>query len=308
MTGSDRTCDQLLGKVIRSERGDDPVPYFVGVVTRVDPAGAGYLRYTAESAAVLVIDRDLSFELPMSEAVRNRDGFLFWWKQLDYIFALDDPRAFPALEADLGDDARAVKRFVETARELAETAGLNAVDRGLFVRIDDETDREKSVDVNLGRKESQLGLSGLLRHCDSKAAKDGARFQRIHELLATAAEQTTDEAVRAEQLRQLEAWREAVELLHSRSVDQCVRDSLVAEKGWRAFEYREHYRPDYLIRVYDYGDLLHWGQQTAELAELEADEFLAAYNRLAFLAAIAGLAHVYIGFGELARAAVPAAA
>jgi hypothetical protein len=301
------TREELLGKVIRGERGDDPVPYYVGIVTRVDRAGPGHWRYTAESAAVLVVDRELPFELPMSEAVRNRDGFSFWWKQLDYIFELDDPRTFPALQVDLGDGTAAVKRYIETANHLADTDALSALDRGFFVRLEDGTGCESEVNADFGRKDSQLGLSGLLRHCDSRAVKDGARFRRIHELLVSAAEQTADATVRAEQLRQLEAWRVSIELLHSRSVDQCVRDRLVAENGWSAFDYREHYRPDYLIRVYDYGDLLHWGEQTEELAELEADEFLAAYNRFGFFYAAAGLAHLYIGFGELARAAVPAA-
>jgi hypothetical protein len=304
LTVAGMTLEELQDKVIRFERGDDPVPYAVGLITKLEPDGKGYVHFTAEGPAVLLLSRDLPFELPMNEQIRNRAGFAFWWKQLDYVFNLTDPRTFPPLEAAVGtDERRAIERYIQTAADLAETEVLNALDQGFSARKNDETG-EEIVAAAFGRKDAQLGLSGLLRHCDSRAHKDGARFGRIHEILLTAAEQTQDVPQKTEQLRQLEAWRAALELLHSLSLDQCVRDRLVSEKGWKVFDYREHHRPDFLIRVYDYGDLLHWPTQTRELEILEADEFLAAFNRHSFFEAIAGLAHLYIGFAELAGAAL----
>jgi len=297
------TTEELLDKVIKFERGDDPIPFFVGPITRVVEE-EDHAKFTAESAAVFLLDRPLPFALPLNERISAEDAATFWWKQLDYVFGLPDPRSFTRFGHRLPQTEReAVERFVETAGDLAESGMLNSLDRGFSARKDDETG-EEIVQRAFGPKDSEVGMSALLRHCDSRAKKDGARFEHVHQLLVAAAAQSSDELVRIEQLRQLELWRAAIEALHARSLDQCVRDRLVAERGWKVFDYHEHYRPDYLIRVYDYGDMLHWPRKTTELAALEADEFLAAANRHSFFEAMAGLAHLYVGFGELARTAL----
>lgn len=299
------TAEELVDgeKVIKFLRGDDPIPYFVGPITTIEEQ-MGSAKFTAEGAAIFVLDRTLTFRPPMEERSSNRSAFDFWWKQLDYVFELPDPRLFPPLERlPAQADLDAVMRFTETAGDLAESSMLNAFDRGFNARKDDETGAE-IVDTAFGLKDAQVGMSALLRHCDSRAQKDGARFGRVHEILATAAGLTPDLTAQAEQLRQLEQWHEAVVELHSRSVDQCLRDRLVRERGWKVFDYREHHRPDYLIRVYDYGDMLHWSRRSPELDALEPDDMLAAQNRHSFFEAMAGLAHLYIGFGELARRAI----
>ena len=284
-------------------RGNDPIPYFVGSITTFDEE-PGSARYVAEGVAVFVLDDPLRFSPPMQERGANQGAFDYWWKQLQFVFEFPDPRLFPPLEQQLAaEELNAVERFVETAGDLAESSMVNAVDRGFTARKDDETG-EEIVEAAFGPKESHVGFSGLLRHCDSKAKKDGARFVRIHEILRAAAELTSDVTSKQEQVDQLEAWRAAVTLLHSRSVDQCLREKLVKQRGWKVLDYREHHRPDYLIRVYEYGDLLHWTTRSPEIDALELDAMLAAANRHSFFEAMTGLAHLYIGFGELARAAL----
>jgi hypothetical protein len=301
------TAEELFEKVIKFERGDDPIPFFVGPITGVFEEG-DHAKFTAEGAAVFLLDRPLPFALPLNERISNEDAATFWWKQLDYVFGPPDPRSFPPLNHRLPQiDREAVERFIETAGDLAESGMLNSLDRGFSARKDDETG-EEIVQRAFGPKDLEVGMSALLRHCDSRAEKDGARFEHVHQLLLAPAAESSNEQVRAEQLRQLELWRAVIEALHARSLDQCVRDRLVAERGWKVFDYREHYRPDYLIRVYDYGDTLHWPKKTPELAALETDEFLAAANRHSFFEAMAGLAHLYVGFGEVARTALGEAA
>jgi hypothetical protein len=82
-----------------------------------------------------------------------------------------------------------------------------------------------------------------------------------------------------------------------------IRDRLVRDAGAKVLDYQEAHTPKELIRTYDYGELLHWGKERHTLEAWEKDEFLANERRMAFLAAASGLAHAYIGFGELARAA-----
>jgi hypothetical protein len=61
----------------------------------------------------------------------------------------------------------------------------------------------------------------------------------------------------------------------------------------------------YLLSLYTYGDLIHWdSDKSAVVAEFERDPYIESDRRLAYLDAASGLAHLYIGFAELARVAV----
>jgi hypothetical protein len=103
----------------------------------------------------------------------------------------------------------------------------------------------------------------------------------------------------------LKAWRGAAKALHKKSLNQLIRDELASDEHVHAFVYEEEHEPEEVLRLYDYGDLIHWDpNKHPELAEFERDPFTASDRRLAFLDAASGLAHLYIGFAELARAAV----
>lgn len=93
----------------------------------------------------------------MNDRISNEDGSSFWWKQLDYVFNLPDPRSFPLLDNPVPQAEReAVERFVETAGDLAESAMLNSFDRGFCARKDDATGAE-IVQLRSGRRTRRLG-------------------------------------------------------------------------------------------------------------------------------------------------------
>jgi hypothetical protein len=93
--------------------------------------------------------------------------------------------------------------------------------------------------------------------------------------------------------------------LRLRSLNQLIRDKLVADEGLQALAYDEEHSPAYLLRLYNYGDLIHRDSgKSAVVAEFERDPYIESDRRLAYLDAASGLAHLYIGFAELARAAV----
>ena len=52
--------------------------------------------------------------------------------------------------------------------------------------------------------------------------------------------------------------------------------------------------------MYNYGDLIHWEARTD--VRVGTPAYLAAWQRFQFFLAAAGLAHIYIGFGELVKA------
>jgi hypothetical protein len=101
-------------------------------------------------------------------------------------------------------------------------------------------------------------------------------------------------------------WRRAAGRLHERSLNQLLREKLATEEDMGILAYDEPDSPAILLSIFDYGDLLHWGNRGGERRALqawEADEFTGGDRRLAFLAAATALAHVYMGFAVLADVA-----
>lgn len=92
--------------------------------------------------------------------------------------------------------------------------------------------------------------------------------------------------------------------MQRKSLNQVIRERLAAEEQLRAFLYVEEDTPAELIRIYEYGDLIHWDKRSAQVAAFGQDRFTESDRRLAFLDAASGLAHLYIGFAELARTAI----
>jgi hypothetical protein len=63
--------------------------------------------------------------------------------------------------------------------------------------------------------------------------------------------------------------------------------------------------PEQLISAYQCGDLIHWGDKRSVLEAAAADPFESAWQRMLFLHAVGGLAHLYLGFAVLVQAAAP---
>jgi hypothetical protein len=244
---------------------------------------------------------DAPFPIPLVEHVTAPQVFEFWWKQLGYVFALGDPRSFPLLPDVVADEDReVVERYVQVAARLAGSGLLNALSEGFNIRHPDGMDGAEEIVQNFSRADLQAGFAVFLRQCDSD---DPASFHRVRGILDRAALATAD-GHRDERIAQLRAWRSAAATLHRKSLNQLIRERLAAEEQLRAFLYDEEHSPGELVRLYDYGDLIHWDRGSGELAAFERDPFTASDRRLAFLDAASGLAHLYIGFAELARAAI----
>lgn len=62
--------------------------------------------------------------------------------------------------------------------------------------------------------------------------------------------------------------------------------------------------PETLISAYQYGDLIHWTDKRSVIDAVAGDPFQQAWQRLAFLEAVTGPAHLYIGFSLVVRAAL----
>jgi len=140
------------------------------------------------------------------------------------------------------------------------------------ISIDDNTDVEHVV-AEFAKRDVQIGFTTLLRQCHGPT--DEARFDLVHRFLRGGAAAATDVA-HATRFQQLDAWAEAVIGLRDRSLDQRVRDRYVSEEGWTVFDYQEATRPYELIKILNYGDLIHWGRQRGKVLDPDEDEYAAS--------------------------------
>lgn len=279
---------------------------FAYYVASAEPDGKGSLHVKAKSPEELLSGRPLLFTPPMRHEGSSPEAFSFHWRQMDYVFGLPDPHTFPRLPADLDPgEFEAVQRYIATARDLARSAVLNAIDEGMHVDIENDTDIEH-VALRLAERDRQVGFAALLRHCDSTS--EPASFGRVASILWKAAEvggvKDGDEEATAAALGTLKDWRRAVGRLHMRSLNQLLRDRLAADEQFAILAFEEEHSPEQLLSVYDYGDLLHWDSKREILAAWQDDEYRSGERRLTFLACACALAHAYIGFAVLAAAAI----
>ena len=141
------------------------------------------------------------------------------------------------------------------------------------------------------------GFFVTLRQCRDSSEK--ANFGRAKNLLALAARDATDE--RADERRDaIKTWAKAESRLRQRSVHQLVRDRFVQVEGWKGFDIKEPRSPHEILELLGYGDLVHWDPEQHDVAfgTLQADATLLQFQ---FFVAATGLAHLYVGFGELAE-------
>jgi hypothetical protein len=98
---------------------------FIGYVAEWIPDDASKtVEVKARAPQSLILDDvTVLFPLPLKEHVAEPEVFEFWWKQLDYVFNLPDPRAFSPLPDELSPDERVtVERYVHVAAQLAGSA------------------------------------------------------------------------------------------------------------------------------------------------------------------------------------------
>lgn len=290
-------------KALRTDENGVEEIGFVGYIAETIPDGEN-VHVRASGPEGLLENLPLPFSPPLIELADEPDGYRYWWRQIVYVFDIDDPRLVPPLPSPLPpDELEYVERFVSTSRDLADSGVVSSVG-GANVRIDDATGQE-SVVVDFPRRDLQAGFSTFLRQC--QGPRDEARFDVVYGRLRRAAAAASDPRAQ-EQIRQLDVWRGMVKAARNKSLNQLVRDRLVAEENWKVWDYQEPARPEDIVRRLNYGDLIHWGTTRRMIAKPSEDEYKAAMQRSEFFNAALGLAHISIGFGELARALITPAA
>lgn len=241
---------------------------------------------------------DLKFPAPMSKHGKSSKGFEYHWQTLTYLFGLNDPREFSSLRAHVSDDdLQTVARYYEMCRNLA---GYSIISRdGSFKLTSDGG--EWSVAADLPSHEAFAGFSATFRQIHNDM--ENASFVKVWNILNKAASGLEDaDAATARVV--LKSWKKARSQLMQKMAATLVCERLLPQAPDDAPKTYKGIVPDDLIKAYNYGDSLHWGDQRETLASLTDDPYNRNFHKHACGVAMTQLSHLYFGFAELAMGAM----
>lgn len=253
------------------------------------------------------LPRPMAFKPPMIDRASNPDGFDFYWQQIHYAFDLPDPGTFPPLSGFSLAELDVLRRFVETAEKLAGSSLLNSSD-GVVIEISEAGDsRPEKVETSWSAADITTGFATLFRQIYADDEK--ASFNAVQAILMRHTKATSD-AHQATRDAMLRAWGSAIGKSRQQSVRKSALLKMMDERlAPRLPDYElEHYpdpeTPAQTISTYFYGDHIHWDDRHGHASVVAGrDPFDDALYRMAFLEAVAGLSHLFIGYAVLVRAA-----
>jgi hypothetical protein len=222
---------------------------------------------------------------------------------LHYVFELPSGADFPPMtRRHTDDDASRLRRYVDSARELAESSVMTERGHGYQARFTPQDVAE--VRKSLPRAELVRGMAALFRQL--YANEERASFASVSGLLRRDAEDVRDAHAQARR-NMLDAWRTAHGKLRGAWLDNLVK-ARGQELGRIPPAVGPLYgdlTPERMLSAYFYGDHLHWDRGAEDVARWKADPFDDAHHGLLFLRAMGQLSALYIGFAALVITASP---
>jgi hypothetical protein len=265
------------------------------------------IQVKAVSFETMALGTPLAFPAPLAQLAPDPDGFEFFWRLLTYAFGLPNPSSFPRLpNLPSQEDAAVLRRYLLAAEDLASSTILSSKS---FVRVTMPTmDDDPQVQSEFSSAEVTRGFTVLFRQFHSN--KEDASFIAARRVLRAANEAAADEYME-ERKQHLTAWSKARASLLGENLRVRVGQRLQADGRMPPGELPGQSSdrvlgPEQLISAYQYGDLIHWGSKRRILETAGTDPFEEAWQRMLFLDAVGGLAHLYLGFALLLEAALPA--
>ena len=247
----------------------------------------------------------LTFEPPLQSAGTDPTCFDYQWQQLTYLFNFDDPAAFVCVIDKLTAEDRALLiRYVTTCRNLAGYTILNEK-RGFNLSWK-RRGSSAAVHADLPSHQEFSGFSATFRqlHNDGEAAS----FTKVWGIINRAlTELGLDEHDLATARASLKSWKKARGKLSQKAAATLICEALdpnPTQPDGNRPRTLKGIVPEDLIRNFNYGDTLHWGNTREQLAELTNDPFNANFYKFCCTTTMTSLSHLYFGFAVLASAAL----
>ncbi|WP_308124346.1 hypothetical protein [Rhodococcus qingshengii] len=238
----------------------------------------------------------LKFDPPLQECGDNKTAFLYHWERMTFLFDLENPAKFPQIEL-LPDERRIIERFVSTARNLASYSAINF--RGGSTLSSRKG--EWSVKSNFPSHESFAGTSATFRQLHNDT--EHASFIAARRELNTAIERLDSDVV-TELRPVVKTWSKARASLMRTMASTQICEKLKPGQPDDAPRSLKGVVPEELIKTYNYGESLHWGDQKDAVADLENDIYNENFHKRCCIQAMLSLSHLYFGFAVLLEAAL----
>lgn len=226
----------------------------------------------------------------------------YWWRQIAYAFPVRDPRLFPAIgrgEFSV-EQLEVLDRYLEAVRELGASEVLNGEHR---INIGLDKDDGESVEAAFPKGENLRGFSVLFRQFYSD--DETASFDNARKVLGETAVKV-DDISHEQRLDDLKRWKKVHARMHGTQLEMLVLEQMVKDERIPPSALELHRQnPAYLISLYNYGDLIHFGRKREKLKEvISGGPVEENWTKMEFLISVAGLCHLYVGFGVLIEAAL----
>lgn len=276
------------------------IQFLFKIIKRTLNISSDTLTFDMKPVYDTIHPRPLSFDPPLQQYGKDgAKGFRHYWEKLDYVFGLPDPYAFPKIRIQ-SDDRQSVLRFIEMCRRLARFSIIND-DTKLSAHMDRETGAEWHLQVSdYPSDESFLGASAAFRQLHNDG--EPACFTNAYNALFKAMKLLPEEQQAAIKDIVLQ-WRAARGKLMNHTLQTLTGVKAANATLDNPVSYG-NVNPDELIRTFNYGDSLHFGDAREQLDDLLADPFHEAYYKYAALLSIVGLSHLYFGFAVLLESAL----
>lgn len=261
------------------------------------------MEISGPSFHILANDTVLTFSPPMIDVAQNPDGFVYHWKQLQRVFNLPDPAAFPPLGGNVlrAEGRELVERYVDSAKGLAASSliGTNAK-----VQLSPDSEGKPRITISdFPTREVVSGFSVMFRQLYS--TEEPTHLNNVAKVVGLANEQANDGATAERRLR-MKAWTAAHRRLQGYSLDTLLGLQLEKEGKWAScMTPRLHdLNPQQLISIYLNGDLVHWdAEKRRHLAAFRGEDEIGTARELDYLKVIITISHIFIGFAVLVQAA-----
>ncbi|MFI6161629.1 hypothetical protein ACIA59_16985 [Micromonospora haikouensis] len=237
----------------------------------------------------------IPYHPPLAELAPNPDAFYFQWKLMYFAFRFADPATFPPMALLEANEIAALRRYTSAAKRLASTSLLSAKEEARIQIRNTPSGRVESVTTQFSAHDVTAGFSVMFRQFFSDS--EPASFTTVRNIIGRRNRETSDtnSAAREGVLRE---WRSAHAKLLNASLNTIALRRHFDETGATNTPVQGEGRrsPRETIQIFNYGELIHWGDHRATYDALGVTEVDAALSRMEFLDAIVGLSHLYLGF------------
>lgn len=248
----------------------------------------------------MALPQPLRFTPPYADKASRPEGYAYWWQLFRLVFDLPDPNRFPGLAGFNDDEMLMLERYVDVCEELAESSVLSH-DGGMTVRI--TGGNTEQVETSFPPKEAIRGTAVLFRQLAS--SDEEASYSKVRRAIGRRIHEAIDD--RRDERQEIQVrWNRAHGQLHA--------GLLTAMADRRALELsgahpsvpvpREDVKPQELLSLFQYGDLIHWGKNAAALRNLAGDDFLYNSAMMEYLSVVLQLSHFYLGYSLLVSRAI----